>query len=137
MIIKLDDLYSKTVTESSKLNMHIYTNLLTKKELELFERYVKQLRFNGGKITNNAIRLCLKISVETGIKTFPLIDTMSIKEFSVKDGAYAWVMSRLNRFGGAAGSYISSKECIKKKYTLVAKETSLGTLFTEIEVRDI
>lgn len=126
MNINLENLYSSTVTEKSKFNLHLFVNLLNKKELKIFEDNVEVLMNNGEKITNNAIRLCLKIYTETKLKVFPYIERCARKGWSVKDGTFSWTMKRLDDSTGCIGGYSFVKECIKQKTKLKSYSLSIN-----------
>ena len=133
MYLNLDELYSKTVTESSKFRLHLYINLLNKNELEVFKSNIELHKRCNDKITNNAVRLCLKIYEDTGIKVFPFIQKCTQKGFSTIDGTFTWCMQRLDSTGNIS-SYSLAKECIKKKVKLKAYQLDLCSPQTMVDI---
>lgn len=123
MYLNLDDLYSKTVTESSKSRLHLYISLLNKNELEVFKSNIEFHKRCNDKITNNAVRLCLKIYEDTGIKVFPFIQRCTQKGYGTIDGTFTWCMQRLDS-NDDISSYSLAKECIKKKVKLKSYQLS-------------
>lgn len=98
-------LYSYSLEEKDKKNLKEYINKLTIKELNVFKEIAKQLKelkkyhgHNKYKITSNSIKLTVKIYENTGVTTFPYIERIAQKGWSISDGTFSWGTYMLNEY---------------------------------------
>lgn len=106
-------LYSDSLTTTDKEMLHEYISKLNISQLNVFkalaERYKYLTKYIGVKkykITRNSIRLAYKILNDTGISTFPCIEKVACKGWSIADGTFAWGMNMLE-YGYPAKSIYS------------------------------
>lgn len=124
-IYNLYELNSFSLTDKDIELLHNYIEELDKKELEIFYKLMNEfIHFKNYcghkkyKITNNAIRLAIKISDQISIKVFPYIERIAKKSWSVSDGTFSWGMYILQSNKGMVGCYDKVNECLKSKSVL-------------------
>jgi len=119
-------LKSDNLTEQDHNKLTEYINLLSIDELIIFKQLAEQFKYNKKylgwkkyKISKNAINLMVKIFEHTGIKTFPYIEHVAGKGWSISDGSFAWGMYQLDKYpSDQIYCDVRTNECLKKKYRL-------------------
>jgi len=96
MIKDISFLYSKTVTNKNNELIQNYIKELSDFERDSFNSITNDIINMNIKITNNAIRLTLKLFKDTNIKVFPYIQKEACRGYSMQDGTYAFSMCLLN-----------------------------------------
>lgn len=107
-------IYSDKLTENNIIKINEFIDDLS--ELELLE-WNKCLNFCNGcgfKITNNAVKLMLKIYEMFNIKVFPYIQKEARKGYSIKGGTYAFSMYTLDNTLGL-NSHDKVKDILSNK----------------------
>ncbi|EPB8173208.1 hypothetical protein ACRTAL_002385 [Clostridium perfringens] len=131
---KLASLFSNNVNNSLKENLNEFIKNLNENELKIFnditnELYEYKIVYDkkSAKITNNSIKLCLKLYRELNIKTFPKIETCTRKGYSMNDGTFAFTMRLLEDGFKHIHSYSQVKDCIKKSNEIKDYYMDYGT----------
>lgn len=114
-------LFSYSLEDNYKEKIYKYINILSDKELKMFNKYAKDFVYNKKylgckniKITTNAVKLCEKIYKGLDIKVFPYICKIAHKGYSVGDGTYAWGMYELSEYRKLLYSNFKVKICLKR-----------------------
>lgn len=122
---KLEFLLSDNIKIELKEILNDFINNLDENELKIFNEIADELYESrvvygrkSSKITNNAIKLCIKINNNLGIKTFPYIETCTRKGYSLIDGTFAFTMRILENGFRYIHSYSQVKDCIKNSSKL-------------------
>lgn len=120
MISNIKRLYTDSITDKDKELMMDYINNLSEKELNAFKEIYHNLTYNIYKkcnITHNSIKLTLKLYNDTGEKTFPYINVIASKGWSVGNGTFAFSLYLLNNeyYKKEIYSGYRVKYCINKK----------------------
>lgn len=121
---KLEFIFSDAVTKLNKDSLYDYINNLNLEEKRNFNNIVDELymfKYNGRKdfkITNNSIKLCIKIFKNLNIKVFPHINVCTIRGYGTNGGTFTFYMRTLDDYFKTISSYTPVKECIKKKTIL-------------------
>lgn len=131
---KLDLLLSNNINISLKEKLVDYIKSLNENELKNFNETINELyesRFVYGrkscKITNNAIKLCIKLSNDLEIKTFPYIETCTRRGYNLNGGTFAFTMRLLESGFKYINSYCQAKDCIKSRNELKDYYMDYGT----------
>lgn len=98
-------LFSDSLTEDDKNQLEEYISKLNLEQLKIFKRIGEELDHNAKyygvkkyKITSNSIKLAIKIFNDIEIATFPCIEKIATKGWSISDGTFAWGMFQLDSF---------------------------------------
>jgi hypothetical protein len=133
-------LYSDKISSKYIRFLSEYIDLLNTNELNVFKIIADDLKYKKKyygmkkyKIGDNSIKLSLKIFNQTGIKTFPYIERIACKGWSISDGSFAWMMYKLENYpGDTLNSDIRVRICLRKDVVL---ENSLFNRFDFISLK--
>jgi len=122
----LKSMYSDGAKEKDKELLQEYIDALTDEEIIIFNEIKNDLKYSRIKnnITHNSIQLMLKVYDNTSIKTFPYINKIACKNWSIGDGTFAFSLYLLDKSELRDRIYSSFrvKDCLLKKYSFDVQE---------------
>ena len=119
--IDIQRLYTDSVTNKDHELIDNYIDTLSKEESEIFRQLYHDCKYNRKKcnITHNSIKLTLKLYNDTGEKTFPFINKIACKGWSIGEGTFSFSLYLLNNeFSKEIFSWHRVSDCLLKRYKI-------------------
>lgn len=133
-------LFSTVVSEKNKEDLKRYIKAFSKEECEKYLRIGERLKKSKYltnrrvKITNNAIKLFMKIYDSSGILVFPYIEKLATKGWDTKGGTYSFSMPLLSSteyLDYSIYSFGPIKDLVSNKTELIISNGTTGGIVVD------